>query len=75
MPTAGLGAGSIPSGAKSASPSSSYDGGTISVCRGKKNCTKQDVADWFGIQIDPIPGWAVPESAPLAIMKGSIKAS
>jgi hypothetical protein len=52
-----------------------YDGGTISVCKGKKNCTKQDLADWFGIQIDPVPNTVVPESAPIQIMKGSIKVS
>jgi len=50
-----------------------YDGGTISVCKGKKNCTKTDLADWFGIQIDPVPATDVPESAPIKIMKGSIK--
>jgi hypothetical protein len=52
-----------------------YDGGTISVCKGKKNCTKQDLADWFGIQIDPVPNTVVPESAPIQITKGSIKVS
>jgi hypothetical protein len=52
-----------------------YDGGTISVCKGKRNCTKQDLADWFGIQIDPVPNTVVPESAPIQIMKGSIKVS
>lgn len=52
-----------------------YDGGTISVCKGKKNCTKQDLADYFGIQIDPVPATEVPESAPIQIMKGSIKVS
>ena len=52
-----------------------YDGGTISVCKGKRNCTKQDLSDYFGIQIDPVPATEVPESAPIQIMKGSIKVS
>jgi hypothetical protein len=52
-----------------------YDGGTISVCKGRRNCTKQDLADWFGIQIDPVLATDVPESAPIQIMKGSIKVS
>lgn len=52
-----------------------YDGGSISVCKGKRNCTKQDLADYFGIQIDPVPATEVPESAPIQIMKGSIKVS
>ena len=33
-----------------------YDGGSMNVCKGKRNCTKQDLVDSFGIQIDPVPG-------------------
>jgi hypothetical protein len=47
-----------------------YDGG-YTTCA-KKNCTKQERPDWFGMQINllNIP----PESAPLQLMGGSIKA-
>lgn len=52
-----------------------YDGGSMKVCKGKRNCTKQDLADWFGIQINPVPGTVVPESAPIKLRGGSLKVS
>jgi hypothetical protein len=50
-----------------------YDGGTASICK-KKACSYGDVADYFGIQIDPVPGTVLPESLPMLLMGGSIKA-
>jgi hypothetical protein len=50
-----------------------YDGGMASICK-KKACSYGDVADYFGIQIDPVPGAVLPESLPMLLMGGSIKA-
>jgi len=50
-----------------------YDGGMASICK-KKACSYGDVADYFGIQIDPVPGAVLPESLPMRLMGGSIKA-
>jgi hypothetical protein len=50
-----------------------YDGGTASICK-KRACSYGDVADYFGIQIDPVPGTVLPESLPMLLMGGSIKA-
>ena len=50
-----------------------YDGGAASLCK-KKACAIGDVADYFGIQIDPVPGTVLPESPPLLLKGGSIKA-
>ena len=49
-----------------------YDGGSASICK-KKACSNGDLADYFGIQIDPVPGSVLPESPPLLLMGGSIK--
>lgn len=55
-----------------------YDGGSVTVCK-KRTCTRTDVADWFGIQIDGYSSSEVPETAPIMLVpsdgKGSIKAS
>ena len=50
-----------------------YDGGSASICK-KKTCGYGDVADYFGIQIDPVPGTVLPESLPMMLTGGSIRA-
>jgi hypothetical protein len=48
-----------------------YDGGKVSVCKGKRNCTIVDVADWFGMAMNGISadddGVAV--TAPIEVRK------
>jgi hypothetical protein len=39
-----------------------------------KACSCGDVADYFGVQIDPVPGTVPPESPPMLLLGGSIKA-
>ena len=47
-----------------------YDGGTVSVCKGKRNCTIVDVADWFGMAMDGITtDDGVPVTSPIEVRK------
>lgn len=52
-----------------------FDGGRLKVCKtqGKKQtCTESDNADWFGLQVDPVPSTAIRESVPLLLGGGSV---